>query len=145
MSGDLTGLCLYIYFFLLLPLTGRSLIYLLFMFQIDLCYRNEELIIFLTMLNVDNLIDLMRDPLVSCLLRTVLSFLTSICLIRLMVLASSLAAPAFVFTRSSRKSSRSGSSRLVSQLIKQCLRQKILEWPGFEPLTLGVVIFYADH
>ena len=29
-------------FFMLLPLIGRYLIYLLFMFHIDLCYRNEE-------------------------------------------------------------------------------------------------------
>ena len=41
MVRKLTRLNIIIFFFMLLPLIGRSLFYLLFMFHIDLCFRNE--------------------------------------------------------------------------------------------------------
>ena len=103
----------------------------------------------------------MRDPHVSRLLRTVLSFLTSICLIHLPVLPSSLAAPAFVFTRLSRSfprardlhvSSRSCSNNVCDKKFRngRGLNSQPLEWqfsmltarPRHSPLGPGLLTCY---
>ena len=98
---------------------------------------------------VDNLIILMRDPHVSCLLQTFLSFLTSICRFQISSALSSLAiSPSFKPPRCGAASRlfRSYPSLPGSQQDNVGIpsAKKEEQW-RFEPPTLGVASFYADR